>query len=244
MPKRGREGQNAAARGKARRRLGSTAPRRMRKKKVGPGRAVVRATIMDLAEQKRYDWRYDHPSGLGNASWKIDPNVLSRIGTGNTNSTRIGDEIYVQYIEVSGFFQALADRPNTIIRAVSTFTDYTSIPTQAVGFAMRVTPANSWEWFSNALDEQQQRVMIDRIVEAKFGAQNCVTNEGTNDSRPLLVPFTFTIPVNRKIHFKDAQHISGTSALNIGYIATDARGGVLDNIGYVNTQCSIFFKDV
>ena len=245
MPKRGREGQTAAARGKARRRiLGPAGARKPRKKKAGPGRAMVRATIMDLAEQKRFDWRYDHPGGLGNGGWKIDPNVLSRVGTGNTNSTRIGDEIYVQYVEVTGNFQTQTDRPNTIVRACATFTDYTNIPTSATGFVMRQTPGSVPEWISNSLDEQQQRVMVDQFVMAKYGAANCITNEGTNDSVQQVTPFKFTIPVNRKIHYKDAQHLSGTSALNIGYLATDVRGGILDNIGVITTQCSIFFKDV
>lgn len=88
---------------------------------------------------------------------------------------------------------------------------------------MRTTPSTVPEWISNSLDEQQQRVMIDQFIMAKYGAANCITNEGTNDSVQQVTPFKLIIPINRKVHYKDAQHLSGTSALNIGYLATDVR---------------------
>ena len=244
MPgKRGRS--PSAGRSTARRRILGPQTKMRRSKKAGPGRASIRATLLDVAEQKRFDWRYDHDGGLINAAWKIDDNILCRLVTGVTNSTRIGDEVYIQSVVVRGILQSRTNTPNLTLRCIASFTDHENIPVTSKGPDMKTTMVNanvSAELLSSQLDEFKQKVVIDKIVQPKYGAMNSITHEGTNDSRPMLVPFEFTIPMNRKIHFKDQSHLSGSNALNLSYFATDMVGG--QAIGFLYTGCSIYFKDV
>lgn len=242
MPKRRHATQGGAERSKARRVLKLTTPKVKVKKSKTTGRAAVRKTLLDLAEQKRFDWRYDHSGGIGNGQWKIDPNVFQRITTGTTNTNRVGDEIYCQSVEISGVVQLPGDRPNTIVRMCGCLTDHSTIPTEANGFAMRIQPTNVQSWIGNALDEQVQTVKADKFVIDLYASQTEI--DPAAGQRPIFVPFHVVIPINKKLFFKDSTQLSGTNALNIGYVAVDGRGGALDVTCYVYSQCSIFFKDV
>lgn len=243
MPKRRHTTQGGAERSKARRVLKMTTPKvKVKSKTKATGRAAVRKTLLDLAEQKRFDWRYDHSGGLGNGQWKIDPNVFSRITTGTSNTNRVGDEIYCQSVEISGVVQLPGDRPNSIVRMVASLTDHSTIPSEASGFAMRISPSNVVSWIAGALDEQVQTIKADRFIIDTTAAQTEI--EPSTGQRPIYVPFHVVIPVNKKLFYKDSTQLSGTNALNIGYWAADGRGGLTDTVAFVYSQCSVFFKDV
>lgn len=210
------------------------------KKAKTTARATIRKTLLDLSDQKRFDYRYDHPGGLGNGGWKIDKNIFTRITSGTANNNRIGDEIYVQNVEISGVLQLPGDRPNTIVRMVATLTDFAGMPLEENGFPMRILPAFVGAWIANALDEDKQTIKYDKMIVNNLAAQT----EIVGAQRAQFIPFHVVIPFNKKLHYKEANMLTGINALNVGYVAVDGRGGSADSIGFVYTQVSIFFKDV
>ena len=218
-----------------------------RKRKQGGSKGLGKALI-NLAEQKRYTvgWTETGMKGStsGTGTWYGPVNILAGIVTGSTAQTRNGDETFLNSIDIKVTWLRPLDRPNTVFRIALIRTDYDGIPSLGAlgaGPPMRCSLVNSNVMAS--FDEEKM------IIEKEWYANPVdVGNEpsanATIGGGQIYDIKYVRIPVNRKIHYKDATKTSGVNCYSIIVTGQDERGGAGNDIGECYLEYSLYFKDV
>lgn len=234
MPKRKRGANRRLALGRKRRLdFGQIAVRPARQR----GQAFVRKTLLNLAEQKRFclgvDW-----SAIPNNSWGFSQNLFANIVTGNTQTTRNGDEIYVEKVVVRTTWLTNASKSNAVGRMVAVMTDFENIPQPAAGPPLQNGGAGvAAAVMSRLIDEEQCVPKLDVMM---YANANDATASAT---KPVATVFTHTINIRKKIHYKDATHMMGTNHLTLCLYNSDF-GFLADATQLSQTTYTIYFKDV
>jgi len=215
-----------------------------RKRKTGAGKGLGKA-LLKLAEQKRFTSTFStgmNGTVSGNGTWYGPVNILAGIVTGSTGSTRNGDEIYINHIDVKISYTRPTDRPNTLFRAAVIRTDYDGIPT--LGAAGAGPPLRASIGNNNVMSSLEEEKLI---IEKEWYANPSDVGSVPNSSNPIaeIMDVKYVrVPVNRKVHYKDASRTSGVNCFSIIVTAQDRRGGATDTVGSCWMEYSIYFKDV
>lgn len=201
------------------------------------GQAFVRKVLLNVAEQKRFcggvDW-----SAIQNNSWGYSQNLFANIVTGNTQTTRNGDEIYVEKVVVRTTWLTDSSKSNAVGRMIAVMTDFENIPQPPAGPPLQNGGAGTAATlFSRPIDEEQCVPKLDVMMYANaIDAQAQATNK-------VATVFTHTINIRKKIHYKDAQHMMGTNHLTLCMYNSDF-GQDANPIQLTQSTYTIYFKDV
>jgi len=217
-----------------------------RKRKPGGTKGLGKA-LLKLAEQKRFvnvfsGDMYGSLSGTG--TWYGPVNILSGILQGTSSSTRIGDEIYVNSIDIKISWVRPVDRPNTVFRCCVIRTDYDGIP--SLGAAGAGPPLRSSLGNSNvfcSLDEE--KLVIEKEWYANpvdVGTEPC--SAAQLGGGEVMDTKYVRVPVNKKIFYKDAVKTMGANVYTICVTSQDRLGGATAIIGRFFMEYSIYYKDV
>lgn len=206
--------------------------------------AKVKNVIMRTAETKMLPYGHNvvlprqlyHDSYA--APYPLDgPNQLPAQGI--TDTTRVGDEIYASHIRVQMLLGQKLDRKNVTFRIIvircTAGASPVTYPTLFIGTT------------DNCLldDVNRDRVSVVKDVTIKKIIGPDLSGVGGAD-KEFTFPYKFTIPVKQKIKFPTDGDTAATNrkSLYMYVFAYDAFGTlVTDNIAYVQTYSTLYYKD-
>lgn len=217
-----------------------------RKRKAGP--KGLRSALINLSEQKRWVGTFStdmYGSVSGTGTWYGPVNILTGIVTGSTGQTRVGDEIFLNSIDIKVTWVRPVDRPNTVFRIALIRTDYEGIPSlgaAGAGPPLRCSISNS----NMMCSLEEERITIEKEWYAnpfEAGTEPAPAG-GTSYGGEVMDIKYVRVPVNKKIHFKDATRVTGSNSYCILVTAQDRVGGATAVIGRCFMEYSLYFKDV
>jgi hypothetical protein len=208
----------------------------------------LKKAIINVAELKRKTYTFSTEFNgwtTGTGTWLGATNMLSNIGTGVTSADREGDEIYLVSIDMKVSTWRPIDRQNGVFRFALIKSDYDYIPTLGAAGAGPIMRSNTGgrTVLCSSIDEERYDIVKEWYVNP--GDLNLVnTTAATAPAGPTVYTQYVRVPVNRKIHYKEATKMSGANCYSLLMTLSDQRGVLTDVIGNAVVEISLYFKDV
>lgn len=230
-----------SGRGGARRKLN------MGKRKRMTPTAMMKQVVLRTAEKKmKFITGSAFVFNVGTTATAADrPFVTNALTTdvGTSQFTRIGDKIYSQRLEVKGVLQNEALNPGANYRIIVVRGEAADMPngdTTGFFYAGSYTGAGP---ILGLVNGDKFTVVKDITFTASDGDYSVETATAVNRSKTRM--FSFTIPTNKYIEYKDDAGTipKGANCYNMFCYGFDPNGGA-GSIGIVNFSVRHYFKDV
>ncbi len=212
-------------------------------------KALVRKGAISVAETKhcfRVDLNKQLYHNAGASGFQIYTGILYNLNgtadedapSANRYDSRIGDEIYLQDLELRFWLSNKADRPNVMYRIV-VFKYYDTV-NQPTAISAVLTPTGNC--ILDYCEESKITVLRDmRVIPGgtDFSLEPSSTQREKSTFRRMLIPFN-----NTKIKYRETGAQPKDWDIGVAVVAYDAFGSVtLDNIASFSWNYRLRFKD-
>lgn len=199
---------------------------------------AIKSIALKNCETKHASLYLENMAFYHNADSTPITNVL-QVTQGNTQITRVGDEIYVKGVSFKFFFYNPADRPNTSFRIIFFTSPYKETDT-AVKWASGTCPNR----MLSVIDTDKIKIIHQKILKPMVGDYSLESGATTREHSRF---YSYYLRVNRKVKFyTDAGNnpMKPTDFINVSIIAYDTYGTTsLDLIGRCSFNSVMYFKD-
>lgn len=209
---------------------------RFRKKVYRRKKPSLQRQLMRIHETKYQLWEDLSEPLTSGTPIVVSPTQM--VAQGNTNTTRVGDSIYLQALRVTGFLTS-----GTIANAAQKYrilVFWSKVTTTAVAWA---SPGFGTDMFLNGtygivvngiINPKAVTILADMVVDI-----NCFVSGAAE-----VKSFAFNVPLNTKFDYQTPGGSLGkTKNLYLAVIPYSAVSGAVGAAGYIATSLALKFKD-
>ena len=198
---------------------------------------AVKAIALQAAETKCLHFYADNQQLYHNSLSYASTNMLSTT-QGNTQQTRVGDEVIGKYLKIKLWLSNKLDRPNVMYRVIlyTTPLSYTAI---------NWGTGTSGNLMLSTTNSDKLKIIKQKLIRP-FAGDYSLESGATNKEHSTYMAFNINLK-NRKIRYQNdgtGTPLNQRDYIHLAIIAYDAYGSVItDNIASNAYQISFYYKD-